>query len=102
MTGQVPRPPPGPLQPAAEPAQPADGHDAQPGSGPVLEVVHGQPSAEELAALTVVLAAALARRGATGPGRAGRAASSWASRSRGMRAPLRRGPDAWRRSARPG
>jgi len=104
MTGQVPRPAPGPVrpvQPVSEPVQPAGG-PAQPGSGPALEVVRGQPSAEELAALTVVLAAALARRGAAGPGRPGRAASGWASRSRGLRAPLRPGPDAWRRSARPG
>jgi hypothetical protein len=103
MTGQAPRPAPGPVQPASEPAHPANGRGAQPGSGPVLEVVRGQPSAEELAALTVVLAAALARQERSdGPGRPGRAASGWASRARGLRAPLRPGPDAWRRSARPG
>jgi len=101
MTGQVPRPAPGPVQPAGGPAQPA-GDPVQPGRGPVLEVVRGQPSAEELAALTVVLAAALARLDGAGRGRPGRSASGWASRSRGLRAPLRPGPDAWRRSARPG
>jgi hypothetical protein len=80
---------------------PAASGDAPPGSGPVLEVVAGDPSAEELAALTVALAAALASRG--GPaGGPRQAASGWADRSRMMNAPLRPGPDAWHRSARPG
>ena len=80
---------------------PAGSGGASPASGPVLEVVAGVPSAEELAALTVALAAALASGG--GPGnRPRRAASGWADRSRLMNAPLRPGPDAWCRSARPG
>jgi hypothetical protein len=101
MTGQAPQPAPEPARPGAGAAQPA-GDPAPPVSGPVLEVVSGQPSAEELAALTVVLAAALAQRDAARPGRPERDASAWASRSRGLRAPLMPGPDAWRRSARPG
>jgi Acyl-CoA carboxylase epsilon subunit len=81
----------------------------EPAAGPagrppeLLEVVAGHPSAAEIAALTVVLSAALARRDrAAGPGRAGRPAAGWASRARPLRAPLRPGPDAWRRSGLPG
>jgi hypothetical protein len=70
-------------------------------SGPVLEVVTGDPSAEELAALTVALAAALGARG--GPaGEPNRSSPGWADRSRVMGAPPRPGPGAWRHSARPG
>jgi hypothetical protein len=72
----------------------------------MLEVVAGHPSADELAALTVTLAAVLAacdRPAGTGPTtRPGRAASGWADRSRLLGAPLTPGRDAWRRSARPG
>ena len=80
-----------------------DGQGAQPAGRPALEVVAGQPSPDELAALTVTLAAVLAARGraAGRAGQAGRAASRWASRSRMPGAPLRPGPDAWRRSAWP-
>ena len=68
--------------------------------GPVLKVVAGDPSAEELAALTVALSAVLAARG--GPAvQPGRAASGWADRSRMMGAPPSPGPDTWRRSAWP-
>ena len=44
---------------------------AEPAGGPALEIVAGHPSAEELAALTVTLAAVLATHGdpaAAGPG----------------------------------
>ena len=68
-------------------------------SGPVLKVVAGDPSAEELAALTVALSAVLAARG--GPAEPVRVASGWADRSRMMGAPPSPGPDAWRRSAWP-
>ena len=79
----------------------ASSADAPSAGAPALKVVAGDPSAEELAALTVALAAALASGG--GPGnRPRRAASGWADRSRLMNAPLRPGPDAWCRSARPG
>jgi hypothetical protein len=80
-----------------------DGQAAQPAGRPALEVVAGHPSPDELAALTVTLAAVLAARdvAAGRTGQTGRAASRWASRSRSMGAPLRPGPDAWRRSARP-
>jgi len=82
---------------------PASGGDGPPASAPVLKVVAGDPSAEELAALTVALSAVLAARG--GPARAGlpgRASPGWADRSRMMSVPPRPGRDAWRRSARPG
>jgi hypothetical protein len=74
-----------------------------PASGLTLEVVAGHPSAEELAALTVALTAALAAGdGRAGPpGRAG-GGPVWADRSAMVGAPLRPGRDAWRRSARPG
>jgi len=82
------------------------GQRGWPASGLTLEVVAGHPTAEELAAVTVALTAALAasdrRAGPGGPGRAGGASSAWASRSAMVGAPLRPGPDAWRRSARPG
>jgi len=79
------------------------GQAARPASGPVLEVVAGHPSADELAALTVALVAVLAARDRAGrAGRRGRTASGWADRSRLLGAPLTPGRDAWRRSGRPG
>jgi hypothetical protein len=68
---------------------------------PLLRVVAGQPTSEEVAALTVALSlvrsrAAAAR--ATGPPAA---TSGWARRSGLLRAPLVRGPGAWRRSTLP-
>ena len=80
-----------------------DGQAAQPAGRPALEVAAGHPSPDELAALTVTLAALLAARdrAAGRAGQAGRPASGWASRSRMPGAPLRPGPDAWRRSAWP-
>jgi hypothetical protein len=77
-----------------------------PASGLTLEVVAGHPSAGELAALTVALAAALAAgdqlAGSSQAGRRGGASSAWADRAAMVGAPLTPGPDAWRRSARPG
>ena len=56
----------------------------------MLKVVAGDPSAEELAALTVALSAVLAARG--GPAvQPGRDASGWADRSRMMGAPAQPG-----------
>jgi hypothetical protein len=67
---------------------------------PFLRVVRGQPTAEETAALAVVLTAKLAARPAPGP--RGRATGGWADRGKALRAPLTPGPGAWRNSARPG
>ena len=63
---------------------------------PLLRVVRGEPSDEELAALTAVLLGAAAARAADSPRR-----SAWADRSAGMRRPLYPGPGAWRASALP-
>src|SRR6185369_6844064 len=79
--------------PASRGNGPASPEDASAG-GPVLKVVAGDPSAEELAALTVALSAVLAARGVPAA-RPGRAASGWADRSRMMGAPPSPGPDAW-------
>jgi hypothetical protein len=69
---------------------------------PVFRVVRGNPSVEETAALAVVLAAKLAAGPPAGHGPARRGpASRWADRARSMRAPLTRGPDAWRASGQP-
>ena len=71
---------------------------------PLFRVVRGRPSAEQTAALTVVLVAAraararAARAGAGGAGDAG----TWASHARALRVPPAPGPSAWRRSALPG
>lgn len=67
---------------------------------PSFQVVRGQPTDEETAALAVVLAA-LAARERAGPVPAG-GASTWASHARALRSRPARGPGAWRRSALPG
>ncbi len=65
-------------------------------------MVTGQPTAEELAAVTAALAV-LATRAAQGGAAAARhrPAGGWADRARLLRAPLMPAPDAWRRSTRP-
>ena len=68
---------------------------------PHLVVVRGEPSAEELAALTAVLTArAAAARAAAEQSEPKRTTSGWRDRSHGLRAPLRPGPGAWRMSTR--
>ena len=59
---------------------------------PLLRVVKGRPSAEELAALTVVVAALSQRR----PGRRATPVGAWASYSDSHRRPLQTGPGGWR------
>ncbi len=77
-----------------------------------LQIVRGDATPEEIAALVTVLStraarAAAARTGAAASPAAGswrrRAtrAPAWADRSRMLRAPLTHGPGAWRSSARP-
>ncbi len=63
---------------------------------PLLRVIRGEPSAEELAALTVVVAA-LSR-----PRRRRRQApvGAWASYADAHRRPLQPGPGGWRASGR--
>ena len=74
---------------------------------PVLRVVRGDASPEEIAALVAVLmarsGAASAASVAGAPHRPRRPPlSAWADRSRQLRRPLHPGPGAWRRSALPG
>jgi hypothetical protein len=66
---------------------------------PVVTIVRGNPSAEQVAALVAVLAMRGAR--SAGATRARGVRSEWAARSRLLRAPLERGAGGWRASARP-
>jgi hypothetical protein len=61
---------------------------------PLLRVVKGEPSAEELAALTVVVAALSQRRERRRPTPVG----VWASYADGHRRPIRPGHGGWRAS----
>ena len=67
-------------------------------SAPVFSVVRGEPSAEELAALTVVVAA-LSRRGPTR--RRPLPVGGWTSRTGVLRRPLQAGPGGWRAAGGP-
>ncbi|MEX5721558.1 acyl-CoA carboxylase subunit epsilon [Geodermatophilus maliterrae] len=63
---------------------------------PLLRVVRGGPSPEELAALTVVVAALSQRR----PRRRPVPVGAWASFADAHRRPLQPGPGGWRASGR--
>ncbi|KGH48088.1 acetyl-CoA carboxylase [Modestobacter caceresii] len=63
---------------------------------PLLQVVRGEPSAEELAALTVVVAALSQRRPRRRPAPVG----AWRERADLLRRPLPAGPGGWRASGR--
>jgi hypothetical protein len=65
---------------------------------PVLTVIHGDPTREELAAVVVVLTG---RASQAAPAAAGRPPSQWAARARQLRPQLTAGPGAWRASALP-
>jgi hypothetical protein len=65
----------------------------------VLDVIRGEPTADELAAVVVVLAARAAHAGGESVPRPPR--SQWAARARQMRPQLTTGPGAWRASALP-
>ena len=67
-------------------------------SGPVLRVIRGDATPEEIAAVV----AALLSRAVPDEQPPGRAPSAWADRSRLLRRPVHPAPDAWRRSALPG
>jgi acyl-CoA carboxylase epsilon subunit len=64
---------------------------------PLLRVVRGAPTAEELAALTVVVAALSSPR----PRRRVVPLGAWASHADAHRRPLQPGPGGWRASGRP-
>jgi hypothetical protein len=66
---------------------------------PVLRVVRGSATPEEIAAVVAVL---LSRPAVADMPAARPVPSAWADRSRLVRRPLFPGPDAWRRSALPG
>ncbi len=66
---------------------------------PVLRIVRGDPTPEEVAALTAVLAAASGG-GEPEPDRDRGPASAWVEREALVRRPLTPGPDAWRMSLR--
>ena len=68
---------------------------------PMLRVVKGEPTSDEIAALVAVIAsrtaaAAAAVRGASSPVR-----SAWGAPARSLRTPLDVGANGWRRSALP-
>jgi hypothetical protein len=67
---------------------------------PFLQVVRGDPTPEEIAALVAVLTARASADAAARPAPSG-PHSAWAAPSRRLRRPLRHGPGAWRASARP-
>jgi hypothetical protein len=69
-------------------------------SGPVLRVIRGDATPEEIAALVAVLMSRSASGAEVPPSRP--APSAWSDRSRLLRRPLFPGPGAWRRSALPG
>jgi len=69
--------------------------DAQPG---LRIVAGGEPTAEELAALVVAVAAATRSAAGADPAPADRRRGGWADRSAGLRRPLRAGAGAWRHS----
>jgi acyl-CoA carboxylase epsilon subunit len=79
---------------AGAPAGPAD----VAASDPVLQIVAGQPTAEETAAVVVVLSA-LASQAPPAPPAPAR--SQWAARPRLLREPVSPGPGGWRASALP-
>jgi len=71
-------------------------HD-QPSARPLLRVVRGDATPEEIAALVAVLMTARPTEEAP----AEPARSAWSDRSARMRRPLQPGPGGWRRSALP-
>ncbi len=66
----------------------------------MLRVIRGQPTAEELAAVVVVLAARATQPGGESAPRPPR--SQWGAKARQMRPQVIPGPGAWRASALPG
>ena len=66
---------------------------------PILRVVKGDLTPEELAALVAVVAARNAAAAHAAARRTARPRSEWGHPTRAVRRPLRVGPDQWRRSA---
>ena len=76
------------------------GDRAEPSGAPVLRVVCGDATPEEIAALVAVLLARSADPEAPGPVRS--AKNAWSDRSRLLRRPLFPAAGAWRQSGLPG
>ena len=94
--GHVPSPESGGAVASSDPGDPAGIHSGRHDQVPLLRVVKGQPTSEELAALTVVVAALAQRAERRRPVPVG----AWASYSDSHRRPLRPGPGGWRASGR--
>jgi hypothetical protein len=77
--------------------RPAD--DDQPPSRPLLRVVRGDATPEEIAALVAILVTRSADDEAPSPDRS--APGFWSDRASQLRRPLSPGPGAWRRSSLP-
>jgi hypothetical protein len=73
--------------------------DDQPADRPLLRVIRGDATPEEIAALVAVLAARGGDDDAPGPPRSVK--NGWSDRSRLLRRPLSPGPGAWRGSGLP-
>jgi hypothetical protein len=81
-------------------ADPSGAHSARPdedATPPLLRVVRGEPTAEEIAALTVVVAALSQGRARRRPAPIG----SWAAYAGTHRRPLRHGEGGWHTAGRP-
>ncbi len=94
MSGDRPAHPGQNAPPAATPAAPA-----RAGGEPFLSIVRGTPTAQEIAAVVIVLASAARPAPEPAVGASGR--SEWSARSRLVRVAVRAGPGAWRASALP-
>jgi len=77
----------------------ADGD--QPRPEPLLRVIRGDATPEEIAAVAAVLVTRAAGAEAPSPVRSAQK-NAWSDRSRQLRRPLSPGPGAWRRSSLPG
>ena len=78
--------------------RPAD--NDQPRPQPLLRVIRGDATPEEIAAIVAVLVTRETADEAPGPDRS--APGFWADRASQLRRPLSPGPGAWRRSGLPG
>ena len=72
-------------------------------AAPGIEILHGNPTAEEVAVVVAVVAAAVAGSASrsSNDGGGARPRSGWTARERNVRAPLHPGPGGWRASAFP-
>jgi hypothetical protein len=94
MSGDGPAHPGQNVPPGAAPAT-----SAEAGGGPFLSIVRGTATAQEIAAVVIVLARAGRPAQEPAVGASGR--FEWSARSRLVRAAVRPGPGAWRASALP-